>query len=274
MSKPNWLLPIIKLTFPRNPKQGAWLLKIPAFNRWVEKNFFEGDHIITLPRKSELQINKELGDPDQMVLPLELLDYIIDKMEHHVIMNFCICRRSMGCKDYPIDYGCLFMGEPTLGINPEWGRRVTKQEAKDYMRKAEEKGFIHFIGRSKLDTKWLGIGPGDKLMTVCSCCPCCCITRGMVYADESLSSKVVKAPGLKVFITDECTACGKCTDKICFTEAISLDGDRAVIDDRKCRGCGRCVRVCPQKAIKITIDKDVFMKESVKQLKNAVYVPE
>lgn len=274
MSKPNWYLTFLKLTFPRNPKPSR-LSKIPAISRWIEKNYFEGDFIITLPRKEELKIDRKIGDPDQMVLPLELIDYVIDKMEYHVIMNFCICRKNMVCKDYPIEYGCLFMGEPVLGINPEWGRRVTKQEAKDYMRKCEDAGLIHFIGRSKLDTKWLGIGPGEKLFTICNCCPCCCITRGIVYADESMNSKLIKAPGLEVRITDACTGCGKCTEKkICITHAISLDGDRAVINDKVCRGCGRCVRVCPQKAIKITIDKNVFMDESIKLLRKAVQIPE
>ncbi len=272
MSRPNWLLTFIKVTFPRNLKFGR-ITHLPGLSRWLETKFFEGDHIVTLPRAETVQINQSVDDNEQMVLPTELMDYFIDRMEHHWIMNFCICRRSMPCKDYPIDMGCLFMGEPVLDINPEWGRLVTKEEAKEYVRACEEKGLVHFIGKSKLDTQWLGIGPGDKLLTICNCCPCCCITRGLIYAPPNLSEKLLKAPGVQVTVMDNCVGCGKCVeDAVCFVEAIKMDGDKAVIGSQ-CRGCGRCVRHCPADAISLTIDRETFMKENIEKISSVVEIP-
>jgi hypothetical protein len=55
--------------------------------------------------------------------------------------------------------GCLFMGKAVLGINPALGRLVSKEEAHEHIRRCNEKGLFHLIGRNKLDTVWLGIGP-------------------------------------------------------------------------------------------------------------------
>jgi NAD-dependent dihydropyrimidine dehydrogenase PreA subunit len=47
-------------------------------------------------------------------------------------------------------------------------------------------------------------------------------------------------------ITDECTACGACSEE-CPVEAIK-EGDIYVITD-ECTECGTCVDVCPVGAI-------------------------
>ena len=39
-------------------------------------------------------------------------------------------------------------------------------------------------------------------------------------------------------------------------QAISLDGSRARINER-CKGCGRCVAVCPAGAITLRVAEDV-----------------
>jgi ferredoxin len=49
-------------------------------------------------------------------------------------------------------------------------------------------------------------------------------------------------------IGEKCTACGKC-ERSCIYEAITVD-DIAVIDKNTCYGCGLCVDVCPERAIK------------------------
>ena len=70
-----------------------------------------------------------VDDPGQTVLPTDLVDLFIDRAHYHWIMNFCICREASGCRDYPIDMGCLFLGEAVLGIHPKLGRLVSREEA-------------------------------------------------------------------------------------------------------------------------------------------------
>jgi ferredoxin len=200
-----------------------------------------------------------------MVLPSQVVEHFIEKANYHWIMNTCICRDAQGCDDYPVDRGCLFLGEATLGINPRLGRRVTKEEALAHVRHCREAGLIHLIGRNKLDTIWLGVGPGDKLMTICNCCPCCCLWRVLPYVAPRISDKVTRMPGLTVQVSDRCVGCGTCAQDVCFVDAIRLVEDHAMIGDM-CRGCGRCVAVCPQEAIEISIGRDQFVKESIRRI--------
>lgn len=186
-------------------------------------------------------------------------------------MDSCFCRDASRCEDYPLDLGCLFLGEAVLGINPRMGRRVTKAEALEHARRCREAGLVHLIGRNKIDTLWLGVNPGHKLLTICNCCPCCCLWRVIPHLDASISRKVTPMPGVTVTVTERCGGCGTCTQGVCFVDAIRLDGRRAVVGDA-CRGCGRCVEACPQQAIELSIDDTPFVEEIVARLSRLVDV--
>ena len=269
MAKPDWTLKFIKMLFPRTPDHGK-ITRLPCVARWLERRFFEGDHLIALPRDEVIRVDEAMEDEGQMVLPSQLVEAFIEKARYHWIMDFCLCRRSMSCSRYPVEMGCLFMGEAVLDINPAWGRLVSPQEARDHIRRCQEKGLIHFMGRSKLDTVWLGIGPGHRLLTICNCCPCCCITRGIAHTDPLLSDKLHRAPGVTVQVAEEdCTGCGNCLNSVCFADAIRMREGTAFIGEA-CRGCGRCVEACPSGAIRIRVDSRRFLEENVEQISRLV----
>lgn len=50
------------------------------------------------------------------------------------------------------------------------------------------------------------------------------------------------------YITDKCTACGKCR-VACPQECIEIKDDIAVIQQEHCLHCGRCEEICPVKAV-------------------------
>jgi ferredoxin len=156
------------------------------------------------------------------------------------------------------------MGEAAWDINPNWGRETTPAEAKEFLRKCREAGIVHCIGKSKLDTKWLGIGPGDKLLTVCNCCTCCCITRGIPYVAKNLAEKFSTMPGLRMQVNDDCSGCGKCADT-CYIKAITIDNDKAVIT-KECRACGRCAEICPENAIELIIEDNSYIQNTIKRI--------
>jgi UDP-glucose 4-epimerase len=54
-------------------------------------------------------------------------------------------------------------------------------------------------------------------------------------------------------------------------DAIHLNDHHAVITE-DCRGCGRCVTVCPEQAIALTIDDKQFVKRSIDRLSARVDV--
>jgi ferredoxin len=206
-----------------------------------------------LPKASVIQINETIDPPREVVLPHSIVDGFIERSEFRWIMNACICRESTGCRDYPVGLGCLFLGEAVLGIHPGLGRLATKEEAFEHVRLCRDEGLVHLIGRNRLDPLWLGTGPPDRLLTVCNCCPCCCLWRMLPDLHPSISGRFTKWEGVTVAVGEACTGCGACARGECFVGAIRMDGSRAVITDA-CRGCGRCVDQCPQQAIRLTIE--------------------
>jgi ferredoxin len=270
MSRPLWFVQLIKKTFPRR-FLAARVTKVPLIGRILDHWLFEGDDLIYLPKDQVIEINQSLDMPGEMVLPSQVVEHFIEKANVHWIMDFCICRAAEKCEDYPIDLGCLFLGEAALGINPQLGRRVTKEEAREHVRRCRETGLVHLIGRNKLDTVWLDVGPGDKLLTVCNCCPCCCLWRMLPQVAPQISAKITRMPGVTVAVSDRCVGCGTCPEGVCFADAIYVVDNRAVISDA-CRGCGRCVEVCPQGAIEISIEYSQFVGESIARISPLVDV--
>jgi ferredoxin len=148
---------------------------------------------------------------------------------------------------------------------------VSKEEALAHVRRCREAGLVHMIGRNRLDTVWLGVGPGEKLLTICNCCPCCCLWRMLPHVSPEISARVSGMPGVSVTVTERCAGCGICTQDVCFVDAIRLQNGRATISDA-CRGCGRCMAVCPEKAIELSIDEGRFLEESIGRLSSLVDV--
>jgi ferredoxin len=241
----------------------ARFTKAPILGRLVDYAVFDGDGVVYLPKDNVIRMNEPIQQPENLVMPSAVVEYFIEEAKYHWIMDFCICRDSNGCQDYPTSYGCIFMGEAVLKINPELGRLATKSEALDHLQRCREAGLVHMIGRNKLDTLWLGATPAHKLLTVCNCCPCCCLWKMLPHLDSSISRKVTKMPGVTTTVTDGCKGCKLCVQDVCFVNAIHMDGKLAVIDADQCRGCGRCVEVCPLDAIELTVTGPSFMDETI-----------
>jgi Fe-S-cluster-containing hydrogenase component 2 len=58
---------------------------------------------------------------------------------------------------------------------------------------------------------------------------------------------------------------------ICFVDAIHMVDNQAKIS-KECRGCGRCVEICPQNAIELTINDKEFVEKSIKQIERIIDV--
>jgi formate hydrogenlyase subunit 6/NADH:ubiquinone oxidoreductase subunit I len=267
MSRPLWFTEIIKSIFPTRYLL-ARATHIPLIGTLVDHMLFAGDDMVYLPNDRTIYIHESVPSSQDLVIPSQVVEHFIEQAEVHWIMDSCICRSSTDCMDYPKDLGCLFLGEAALGINPRLGRRVTKAEAKQHIARCREAGLIHLIGRNKLDTVWLGTGPGHRLLTICNCCPCCCIWRVLPYVKPEISTKVTRMPGVVISVGEECIGCGTCLNT-CFVDAIQMVDDRAMIMD-SCRGCGRCVEICPQGAIGIQLDADVSIKQTIDRIEPLV----
>jgi ferredoxin len=270
MGRPLWFVDLVKRSFA-----GRFLLarltRAPLVGHMLDHLLFEGDDLLYLPRSRVVQVAEPINMPSEMVLPSQVVERFIEQASYHWIMNACICRDASRCEDYPVDLGCLFLGEAVLGINPRLGRRVSREEARAHVQRCREAGLVHLIGRNKLDTIWLGIGPGHKLLTVCNCCPCCCLWRVLPHVAPYIGAKVTRMPGVTVAVTEGCAGCGACMQGVCFVDAIHLTEGRALISDA-CRGCGRCVDICPQGAIEMSMDDDRCVERTIDRLSPLVDV--
>ncbi|OPY28918.1 MAG: CoB--CoM heterodisulfide reductase iron-sulfur subunit A [Methanocella sp. PtaU1.Bin125] len=266
MSRSSWLVGFLMRGFPRRFAL-ARATRLPVIDRVVDRALFGGDDIMYLPQDRVVEVGRVIEPAGQTFLPSQAAEHFIERSGHRFIMDWCICRKASGCKDYPLELGCLFLGEATLKIDPSLGHMATKEEAKEHLRKCREAGLAHLVGRNKLDSLWLGTGQEDRLLTICNCCPCCCLWKILPSLAPAIGSKVTKMPGLSIEVTDRCTGCGACA-KTCFMNAITIEDGRAVIGDQ-CRGCGRCAVKCPRGAIEVRMGD---LDEAVRRITAAVDV--
>lgn len=264
MSRSLWFVDLLKKAFP-----GRFLLarstKVPILGGILDRWLFENDDLFYLPKNQAILINQQIQVPDEIVLPSQVVEHFIQRANVHWIMDACICRQATRCEDYPINYGCLFLGDAALGINPGLGRQVTRDEALEHVHRCREAGLVHLVGRTKLDTIWLGVSPGTKLLTICNCCPCCCLWKILPHTTPKISKKITRMPGVTVAVSDRCVGCGTCNEDVCFVSAIDMVDGYSVIS-AACRGCGRCVTLCPEGAIEIDVETDRFVEKSIDRI--------
>jgi len=271
MSIRMWLVRLIKANFKNRFRIARWTRKNRLMRRFIDFMLFEEDEIYYLP-KDKLVINQSIAGSEDIAVPSDIIRHFIDEAGHIVIMNRCICRESDHCEDYPIDLGCMMMGEASRKISPDLGHPASREEAYAHLKRAGDLGMVHLIGRNKIDTQWLGASPGDHLLTVCNCCPCCCLYKVLPDLDVSISKKITRAPGVTINVTDKCVGCGTCArEGVCFVNAISMVDGRSVKADH-CVACGRCVDVCPYHAIELVITDQSFMEKTIERVSKKVDV--
>jgi NAD-dependent dihydropyrimidine dehydrogenase PreA subunit len=197
-------------------------------------------------------------------LPTSIVEHFINEASHHVILNYCLCRKGNSCKEYDIDLGCLFVGEGAREIEPEVGRHVDIEEALEHHRKGVEAGLIPVVGKVKIDAIGLGVKEYNRLMTICHCCPCCCLTRGVHHAPRDVRDFLVRLEGVTVEVTGDCNGCGKCVEACIYKQMKLIDGVAVVGEE--CKGCSRCATACPEDAITITVDNPEYIEQCIERI--------
>ncbi len=211
-----------------------------------------------------LPINEELTY-ENIFLPYPIIFEFIEKSSYRMIMNVCGCRQAYGCKNHAPTMGCLNLGESVLDMMPGIGRLVSKEEAREHAQKAIADGLIPAIGKGRIDNFFYGIPDKGKLMGICFCCHCCCITGFFNRLPaEQLNRMFPRIDEITMEVSDDCTACGTCLE-YCIYDAITVESGKAVQNDR-CRQCGRCVTFCPSKALSIDLKNLDFKDELVQRI--------
>lgn len=246
--------------------------KSELYKKAVDKFLFEDDEIIIIP--NSISINKKIESEGSEFLPTEIIKEVIKRCDDIVIMNTCLCRTSNKCQDYPQDIGCIFLGPTSRRIPEHIGKKASVEEALAQVDRADEAGLSHIIGRNKIDTVWMNVRPGKGLLTVCHCCPCCCLWKVYPNLDNDITDKLEKLDGVTVELHEEnCRMCKKCLDEVCMFDAIGLKDNKISIDYDNCRGCGLCVNACKFGAIRIDYTEEA-VDNIVNRLEDLIEIKE
>ena len=178
---------------------------------------------------------------DSEVETYEKVSEIIESSTRFAVAD-CICRKEAqmfghGC-DKLLEACMMFDMAAAYYIENEFGREITKEEAKQVLAKAEEDGLVHH------SSNHLG-----KKIFICNCCGCCCKALANVTKHDNPDA-IARSNYYAVIDPDECNACEVCIDR-CQVDAIQLLDDVAAVDKDACIGCGLCVSSCPTEGISL-----------------------
>lgn len=136
--------------------------------------------------------------------------------ENHVFsVSDCSCRTSReamgeGCGHLKEDM-CIQLGHAAeYYIRTKRGREITREEAFEIIKRAEENGLMHQIPNTD--------GPG-KTHAICNCCGCSCYATRI--AGMFLNNDMVRSNYVSQVDKDKCVACGECVE-VCPTNALKL----------------------------------------------------
>lgn len=166
-----------------------------------------GMHVI--PVEKAIEMENESVD-------LEHISYWLSKYEGKYAASPCSCRRSRlthdeGCADDPEGW-CVAIGDMADYVveTQKDGRYISKEEALDIFRQAEENGFVHQI--TNIDGK-------DKIFAICNCNVnvCYALRTSQLFNTPNMSRSAYIAKVEK----QNCVACGKCVEA-CPAGAVKL----------------------------------------------------
>ena len=228
------------------------LLSIPFIGSRIKELLrLDGSHtqgyLVPLNRDLDYQ-----GKTPGGVTPISIVQRAIEESSYRIIMDKCICRDSHTCKNYPIEMGCIMLGEACRKmVGSGVGRYATVEEALDHLERAAELGLVAGCAWAEIEALALGIAPEqhDRYVEICLCCPCCCVALHQMKKLMSVPAMKdrFRSVGWRACGTDDCISCGQCID-ICPMEAIELSGKGISVSD-ECIGCGLCAFKCPEQAI-------------------------
>lgn len=187
--------------------------------------------------------------PSERVIPFKVARDVVLHNPDSIVVGSCPCRGASPNPCLPPDEQevCLFLGDPWASFMDEYNpkyHKIPQEEAVKIIESCHEKGFVH--------TAYFEHAVGNRMDAICNCCSCCCLGVRMWNLLEG-AVPLLAPSGYVAEITDECSGCGVCADKICHFNAITMDDDdqKAIINFDKCMGCGICVDLCPVEAISL-----------------------
>ena len=146
---------------------------------------------------------------------IEHISHWLDKYEGKLSVGYCSCRNARrlygeGSGEIQDDC-CIGLGDfATYLIETGKGRPITREEALQICKRAEENGYVHQV---------TNIDGEDKIFGLCNCDlgVCFALRTSQLFNTPNLSASAYRAHVNK----ENCVACGKCVE-VCPAGAVKL----------------------------------------------------
>ena len=157
-------------------------------------------------------------------LDIEHISHWLDKYDGHLSVGYCSCRNArrlfnQGSGEIQDDC-CIGLGDfADYLVETGKGRPITKEEALQICKRAEDNGYVH---------QTTNIDGSDKIFGLCNCDigVCFALRTSQYFNTPNLSASAYRAHVDK----DNCVACGKCVE-VCPAGAVKLG-------QKLCTKCG------------------------------------
>ncbi|MEG2633665.1 MAG: FAD-dependent oxidoreductase [Oscillospiraceae bacterium] len=153
-------------------------------------------------------------DGNTRTASFEEVSYFLNKNDLFAVAD-CSCRRSRrllgeGCGHLEKDM-CIQLGTGAeYYIRTGKARQITREEAFDIIKMAEENGLMHQIPN---------IDGAEDTHAICNCCSCSCYSlRNAAYFN---APDMIRSNFVSQVDKDKCVACGQCVEN-CPTNALKL----------------------------------------------------
>lgn len=166
-----------------------------------------GLHVIPVEKAIEMENSS---------IPVEHISHWLDKYDGKYAKSPCSCRRSRktfdeGCADDPEGW-CIAVGDMADYVveTEKGGVYITREEALDIFKQAEENGFVHQI---------TNIDGENKIFAICNCNVnvCYALRTSQLFNTPNMSRSAYVAHVEK----EKCVACGRCVE-YCPAGAVTL----------------------------------------------------
>ena len=190
-----------------------------------------------IPQIRTIPIGQSI-EPRLEALPYERAEELIKAHEKFAVAP-CICRSKAeiagsGC-DAPKETCLMFDDWADYYVRNGLARSIDLSEVREILAMADKANLVLQPNNSR------------DIVFLCCCCGCCCAVLTRIKPHPR-PSELVASPFRVRHESESCKGCGTCIDR-CPMNALTLEGEKAVLNPLRCIGCGLCVSTCPARSL-------------------------